>query len=622
MQCEEGQVFRPVATYSKNTWRDHFPPTEDLVFDSLTKEIDPLKEEVKDMLMASAADPIHNVKLIDSLLRLGVSYHFENDIENQLGSIFNSLQKKLFSGDGHDLNTTAICEEGKVFRPMATFSENIWRDQFPPTDDLVISHSRCFFVYDEYSSEFSKQSQVFDSLTKEMDSLKEEVKDMLMASTVDPIENVKLIDTLLRLGVSYHFENDIETQLESFFNAHQNLFSGDGRDLNSTSIVFRVFRQYGFKMSCDVFNKFTDVDGKFKEALIHDANRMLNLYEAAHLSIRGENVLEEALAFTTANLKSLAKRSSPNLAKQIEKTLNQPLNKCLPRLTARTYVSFYEEEESRNETLLKFAKIDFNGLQILYKKDIRHIARFWEENKFSSELPYARERYVEAYTWINSLFYEPCYTKWGINLAKIVLRVSILDDSFDAYGTPQELQRLIYALKRWEMSALDELQDYTKVICKVVLVVFDEIAEEAMNNYQAEVKWNGERAGIEAFEWLRNDPEIMKALNVIGRLMDDIVSHKFEQLRGHCPFSVECYMKQHNLSEEFTLKDFEKMLEDAWKDVNEECMRPTTVPRDLLLRHLNFARITYMFYKHGDGYTHPEYVKDDIFALFVDPIPI
>ncbi|KAK9026061.1 hypothetical protein V6N11_038909 [Hibiscus sabdariffa] len=174
-----------------------------------------------------------------------------------------------------------------------------------------------------------------------MDSLKEEVKDMLMASAADPIHNVKLIDSLLRLGGSYHFENDIENQLESIFNSLQKLFSGDGHDLNTTSIVFRVFRQYGFKMSCDVFNKLTDIDGKFKEALIHDVKGMLNLYESAHLRIHGENVLEEALAFTTANLKSLAKKSSPNLAKQIANALDQPLNKCPPRLATRTYVPFY-----------------------------------------------------------------------------------------------------------------------------------------------------------------------------------------------------------------------------------------------------------------------------------------
>ena len=32
---------------------------------------------------------------------------------------------------------------------------------------------------------------------------------------------------------------------------------------------------------------------------------------------------------------------------------------------------------------------------------------------------------------------------------------------------------------RWEIGALDELQDYTKVICKALLDVFDEIDEQA-----------------------------------------------------------------------------------------------------------------------------------------------
>ncbi|KAG4161851.1 hypothetical protein ERO13_D01G081501v2 [Gossypium hirsutum] len=132
----------------------------------------------------------------------------------------------------------------------------------------------------------------------------------------------------------------------------------------------------------------------------------------------------------------------------------------------------------------------------------------------------------------------------------------------------------------------------------------------------------GKMAAIEAFIWLRKEPKSMKALDVIGRLMNDIVSHKFEQLRHHCPSSVECYMNQHGLSKKLTLKDFEKILEDAWKDLNEECMRQTDGPRDLLLRILNFSRVTYLFYKHGHGYTKPEYVKDDVRALFLDPIPV
>ena len=82
-------------------------------------------------------------------------------------------------------------------------------------------------------------------------------------------------------------------------------------------------------------------------------------------------------------------------------------------------------------------------------------------------------------------------------------------------------------------------------------------------------------------------------------------------------------MKQQNLSEKDALLDLQKKLEDEWKVINEECMRPTAIPRDLLLPPLNVARVSYLFYKHGDGYTNPDpYMKDDIGALFIDPIPI
>ena len=124
-----------------------------------------------------------------------------------------------------------------------------------------------------------------------------------------------------------------------------------------------------------VFDKFKDSDGIWKETIIEDVRGILNLYEAANLRVHGESILEEALSFTKLNLKSLAMKSSPHLAKQIMNALDQPLNKCPPRLAARNYICFYEEEESRNETLLMFAKLDFNRVQLLHQQEISHIAR-------------------------------------------------------------------------------------------------------------------------------------------------------------------------------------------------------------------------------------------------------
>ncbi|GMN29355.1 hypothetical protein TIFTF001_041304 [Ficus carica] len=53
-----------------------------------------------------------------------------------------------------------------------------------------------------------------------------------------------------------------------------------------------------------IFQKFTNEQGKFNNALTSDAQGMLSLCEAAHLMVHGEPILEEALAFTTTHLKT------------------------------------------------------------------------------------------------------------------------------------------------------------------------------------------------------------------------------------------------------------------------------------------------------------------------------
>lgn len=114
----------------------------------------------------------------------------------------------------------------------------------------------------------------------------------------------------------------------------------------------------------DIFNEFKDDKGSFKASLISDVKGMLSLYEAAHLGINGEDILDEALAFTTTHLESAVNNHiRPHLAKKVKHALNRPIRKALPRLEGLYYISIYKEEDSYSETLLKFAKLDFNVLQ-------------------------------------------------------------------------------------------------------------------------------------------------------------------------------------------------------------------------------------------------------------------
>lgn len=125
----------------------------------------------------------------------------------------------------------------------------------------------------------------------------------------------------------------------------------------------------------DVFKKFKGSNGEFKKSIISDVRGILSLYEASFMSVHGEDILDEALEFTRSHLNSLAMQSSPHSAERIKNALILPYHKGIPRVEARQYISFYEKDESRNDTLLEFAKVDFNRVQLLHRKELKEIAR-------------------------------------------------------------------------------------------------------------------------------------------------------------------------------------------------------------------------------------------------------
>lgn len=120
-------------------------------------------------------------------------------------------------------------------------------------------------------------------------------------------------------------------------------------------------------LKTDVFKKFQDDEGKFKEELIGNSKGMVSLYEASHFRMHGEIILDEALDFTTKHLGSLANQSSPHLREHIENILFRPYHHGMQRFEARQYISFYEKDEFRKDVLLKLEKCDFNRLQLLHQ---------------------------------------------------------------------------------------------------------------------------------------------------------------------------------------------------------------------------------------------------------------
>ncbi|XWS30641.1 hypothetical protein CRYUN_Cryun23aG0003000 [Craigia yunnanensis] len=471
-------------------------------------------------------------------------------------------------------------------RRSANFPPNIWGDLFLSCPKMNI-----------------------DTTTQlQYEELKQEVARLLKVPMDESSHKLRLIDTMKRLGVSYHFEREIDDALQ---NIHDHDYK-DEESLEATSLRFRLLRENGFNVACETFNKFKDDEGNFKMSLISDVKGLLELYEASHLRVHGEHILEEALAFTTTHL-DFAKTISFEypLSELVSHARKRPIRMGLPRLEARRCISIYQEDGSNNNKLLKFAKLDFNLIQNSHKEELSKISRWWKDLDFARKLPFARDRLVEGYFWILGVYFEPQYCFSREILTKTIVMTSIMVDIYDVYGTFDELELLTNAIERWDIDCIDQLPAYMKLFYEALLDVYKEMeeamtkeeklyrvqyAKEAMKQlsqgYFVEAKWYhenyvptveeymknglvsagyimmtitsfvgmGEIVTKYIFDWASKNPKFVKVSSVIGRLMDDIVSHKFEQERGHVASAVECYMKQHEVSEEKVCEEVNKQV--------------------------------------------------------------
>ncbi|KAH6823653.1 hypothetical protein C2S53_000598 [Perilla frutescens var. hirtella] len=488
----------------------------------------------------------------------------------------------------------------EIHRPITSFSPSLWGDQF-------IKHNSDAQV--EEKEKYSKTVEV----------LKNEVRGIIRDPESKMVDTMELIDTVERLGVSYHFQNEIKDKLQQFFDLNTD-YSDEAYDLYDVALHFRLFRQHGYRISCDIFGRWIDGNtGKFEENLKSDGKGLLSLYEASYLRTRGESILDEALDFATASLKLIAPLLESPLGKQVVHALVQSLHFGIPRIEARNFISIYEEYEDRNESLLRLAKLDYNLLQILHREELREVCRWWKQLDLIVKLPYARDRVVECFFWAMGVYHEPQYSRARIMLAKTIAMTSLIDDTFDAYGTIEELEVFTWAIESWNIEEIKRLPEYMKPLYKALLELYQQFEEELtkdgrsyaacyateslkelVRSYHVEAKWfirgylppfeeylknaliscsynyhtttsllGMESAIMEDFEWLSKKPQMLVAGLKICRLIDDVATYEVEKSRGQIATGLECYMNDNNAKTEEAMAKFFELAIDAWKDMNE-----------------------------------------------------
>ncbi|GKB90148.1 (E)-beta-farnesene synthase-like protein [Tanacetum coccineum] len=372
-------------------------------------------------------------------------------------------------------------------------------------------------------------------------------------------------------GIAYHFEEEIEEALQHIHVTYGEQWV-DKENLQRISLWFRLLHQQGFNISSGVFKDYMDEKGNFKESLCNDAKG---------LSCDDDIVLVRLLLIMVSEYDPYLGGAAPRAW-------------CLQPW--RVGSSFFWRVGS------SFFRVStFSVLQSMHKKELSHICKWWKDLDLQNKLPYVRDRVVEGYFWILSIYYEPQHARTRMFLMKTCMWLVVLDDTFDNYGTYEELEIFAQAVERWSISCLDMLPEYMKLIYQELVNLHvdmeeslekegksyqinyvKEMAKELVRNYLVEARWlkegymptleeymsvsmvtgtyglmiarsyvgRGDIVTEDTFKWVSSYPPIIKASCVIVRLMDDIVSHEEEQERGHVASSIECYSKESGASEE------------------------------------------------------------------------
>ncbi|KAF3661141.1 (-)-camphene/tricyclene synthase, chloroplastic [Capsicum annuum] len=227
-------------------------------------------------------------------------------------------------------------------------------------------------VNNHYAGE--KYRERFDELKKEM---KKNLM-MMVEGSQELDDKLELIDNLERLGVSYHFKDEIMQILRKIHDQSSTNIAADS-SLYCTTLKFRILRQHGFHISQDILNDFKDVSGNLKQSICNDTKGLLQLYEASFLSTEKETTLKNATKFTVAHLRNYIDNHCGDhnniMVSLVLHALELPRHWMMPRLETEWYIRIYDRTPNANPVLLELAKLDFNIVQSRHQDDLRILSR-------------------------------------------------------------------------------------------------------------------------------------------------------------------------------------------------------------------------------------------------------
>ncbi|KAK4439290.1 Alpha-farnesene synthase [Sesamum alatum] len=502
---------------------------------------------------------------------------------------------------------------------------------------------------------------------REAETLKEEVCVILAAfDHEDPLYKLELIDEMEKLALSSYFEEEIRESLDKI----ASMKSSGNADLYSTALYLRILRQHGHHVSPDaILRTMEEEEEKLVTSACSDGKAMLEVFEASHLGLEDECLMDRAKAFATKNIRVF----NLDYDNDVEKIGKFPLHWSVSWFNAKKHIQMIQAKTNKS-TLQRLAGLSFNILQLQHQNELKQILRWWRNLGVSEVLTFTRDRVVESFLWAVGVAYEPQYESLRKWLTKAILLVLIIDDVYDMYGSNHELQQFTTAVERWDSM---EIQHLPESIKRCFWLLYDTInnmdheiqKEKGWNSVLphlkkvwtgfckalfVEAKWYHSSHSPSLSEYLDNGwtsssgpllslhiligighditqtihvfnncQEIIRLSSLIIRLCNDQGTSKAELERGDAHSSILCHRGEANVTEAAARGHIKNLVTDSWKKINGLFISAPRWQQPMIRYVVNTARVATFIYQNGDGFgVQDRETRDQVLSCLIQPLPL
>ncbi|KAG6472735.1 hypothetical protein ZIOFF_070212 [Zingiber officinale] len=435
------------------------------------------------------------------------------------------------------------------------------------------------------------KSDIFEdqeSLCLRHSDLLSQVRRMFDDQTRGAKETLLFIDSLQKLAIDYHFEEEIQAEMHSLYDQRLPISNGEASSIAEVALLFRLLRQARYPVSTDVLRRFHDGRGEFMASLSKEMDGLMNLFEASNLNTGGELILYRANEFSSHHLRSYMASLGPEFTVAIEQVLEAPSHMTLKRFKARQYLdrdNFYHNLHVR-----ELGKMDFTMLQSLHQKELKEVTR-WDQSSMDSLPNYMRACFKALNRTINEIA-EIVLKEHGWNPIEHLKKLWIqLSNAF-----------LVEAkwLSKDQVPSMDDYMKISTITCGVPAAL--------MHMYFL----LGHRAKDDLYKDL---PSLISCPARILRLWDDLGSAKDEKQNGRDGSLLACMMKENpHWSLEVAKEKVMQMIDEAWEELNKQCFSSSasTFSQDFVRACLNSARMVRVMYNYNEEHNLPmlkEYIN-------------